>query len=99
MRPLKIDLHKRLRAEGSNDNVGWNFCEAFRVHSLAASHFPNEAVIEAELFDLSVADAVSSTIADMADPGTFRSKEQRGGGRAHAAELGILLSLGMDAGV
>ena len=73
--------------------------QVFRVHVLPAGDLPNGTMVEGELFDDAVADSVRPAIADVGDPGAFGAKQEGRRGRAHAAELGVLLADGVDAGV
>jgi len=99
MRAFQIDLHERLRSQRSNDDVARDSFECIRIYALAAGHLPDQAVIKTQLFDLPIANAIGSTIADVADPSAFGANEQRRRGGAHAAEFRVLLAFGVDAGV
>src|SRR5437667_11695693 len=99
MRAFEIDLHERLRAERAYKDIAGNAGQTVRVHMLAARHFPDEAVVEAHLFNDALANPVSPAVADMADPRALGPQQQRGRGGAHAAEFRVLLPLGVDTGI
>ena len=67
--------------------------------SLPAGQLPDEAVVEAELLDLAVADAVGPAVADVADPGAFGPQHEAGGRGAHALEFAVLPGRGCGCAV
>ena len=99
VRPLDVHLDLGVRAERADDDVLLEVAEFVRVHALAAGDLPDPGVVEGELLGDAVADAVGPAVADVADPGPFGPQDQGGAGGAHAAELGVLLADGVDAGV
>ena len=99
MRAFQIHLHQRLGTERADDNVAGNARQPFRIDALPAGHFPDEAVIEAHLFDLAGADAIGPAVADVPDPGAVGTEEKGRGGGPHTAKFRVLLPLGVDAGV
>src|SRR5262249_14382033 len=99
MGALHVDLHQWLRPERANDDVARNALHRVWIDALSAGVLPNQTVIEAELLNVRIADAVSSAIADMSDPGAVGPQEQSRRRGAHALKFAILLAAGMDAGV
>ena len=99
MRPFDIDLNIGLRTKRPDDHVAGNAGDAIGRHLLATGQFPLQAVVEAELLDGIITNAVGSAIANMADPNPFRPNEAGRRSRAHALEFAVLLSALVDRSV
>ena len=72
MRPLQVYLHQRLGSQGAHNDVAGDPRQSVRIHVLATRHLPDQAVIEAHLFDDALADTVGPAVADVADPRSLR---------------------------
>src|SRR5207249_10541326 len=85
MRTLNIDFHFRIGTERADDHVITMLRhQVLRRHALAASHFPNPTMIEAELLNLLAANAIDPAVADVADSSSLRAEKQGGAGGTHA---------------
>src|SRR5712692_8348911 len=96
MGAFDVDLNKRLRTQRTHDDIAGNALQAFRIDPLAPGHFPDETVVEADLLDLAIANAISAAVAHMPDPGPLRPEQEGGRGCAHAAKIRVLLALGVN---
>src|ERR1700693_6329517 len=92
MGAFDIDLNDFGRAERADNDVAGHAHQLLGGFVLAAGQLPDETVIESELLDLAVADAVATAVADVADPGAVGMNQQGGAGGAHVEELAILLT-------
>src|SRR5262249_10582621 len=96
MRTLEIHLDEWLGTERANNDSAGNAFQGLRIDPLPARHLPHQAVIEAQLLDLAVANPVGPAVAHVAYPSAFGADQQGCGGSTHAAELRVLLPLGMN---
>src|SRR6266851_3325062 len=101
MGTFKVDLHEGIRAQGANDDIVALFggLKILGPDSLPAGHFPDPAMIEAELLDLAAPDAIDPAVSHVANPGSLWPQQQGGAGGAHAGKLLVLLAAGVNANV
>ncbi len=81
------------------DDITGNVLHVVGVDALQPGVLPHQTVVVAELLDQAAADTVGPAVASVADPGALGPQHQGGAGGAHAGELAVLLTAGMDAGV
>ena len=91
MRPFHVNLNHGFRAERTHDDVGRHADQLLRGLVLPAGQFPDQTVVESELLDFAVANAITATVADVANPGAFGANDECRAGRAHAGEFAVLL--------
>src|SRR5262249_36680694 len=99
MRTFNINLHFGIRSEGADDDVGRYALELGRIHLLPSCHFPKQAVIEAQLLDLAIANAISPAIAHVRDPSAISLQEEGRARGSHALKFAILLAPIVNTGV
>ena len=89
MRAFQIDLHRDVGAERTGDDVFRNVIGQRIVQFLAGRlKFPNQAMIESELFEPISPQPIRTAIAHVRENRSFGQEDHRRGRGAHAFEVG-----------